>query len=210
MITPVDQPATNPSTPSGSLYRAVWRWHFYAGILVAPILIVLSVTGGLYVFKSEIETVRNADVLVVQPSENRISYEEQVRQAQASLPKGYTASGLEINPEPDRATVISFQAPKQPFQRLGVDPSTGQVLGELKPDTFFPWVLKLHRNLFLGSTGRVIVELTTCWTIVLLATGFYLWWPRRKKGALGVWLPRLRAKPYTLLRDLHTLSLIHI
>lgn len=28
-----------------ALYRAIWRWHFYAGLFVVPFLIVLAVTG---------------------------------------------------------------------------------------------------------------------------------------------------------------------
>lgn len=31
-------------------YRAVWRWHFVAGIITAPFLIVLAVTGAIYLF----------------------------------------------------------------------------------------------------------------------------------------------------------------
>lgn len=31
-------------------YRAVWRWHFVAGIIIAPFLIVLTVTGAIYLF----------------------------------------------------------------------------------------------------------------------------------------------------------------
>ena len=65
-------------------------------------------------------------------------------------------------------------------------------------------MLTLHRNLFLGTTGRIVVELTTCWAIVLVATGIYLWWPQKANQVWGVWLPRLRAKPYVVLRDLHT------
>lgn len=30
---------------STRLFRAVWRWHFYAGFIVVPLLITLSVTG---------------------------------------------------------------------------------------------------------------------------------------------------------------------
>ena len=30
---------------ASNLYRAVWRWHFYAGLLVLPFLLVLAVTG---------------------------------------------------------------------------------------------------------------------------------------------------------------------
>ncbi|HUD29904.1 MAG TPA: PepSY domain-containing protein, partial [Novosphingobium sp.] len=36
-------------------YRAVWRWHFYAGLLCVPFVLWLSVTGGIYLFKPQIE-----------------------------------------------------------------------------------------------------------------------------------------------------------
>lgn len=32
------------------LYRAVWRWHFYAGIIFAPFIILLAITGIIYLF----------------------------------------------------------------------------------------------------------------------------------------------------------------
>jgi len=31
-----------------SLYRAVWRWHFYAGLLILPVLAWMAATGALY------------------------------------------------------------------------------------------------------------------------------------------------------------------
>src|SRR5690606_41802064 len=43
-----------PDVMSGA-YRAVWRWHFYAGVLVMPFLLLLTLTGGLYLFKDEID-----------------------------------------------------------------------------------------------------------------------------------------------------------
>jgi hypothetical protein len=36
-----------------SLYTAIWRWHFYAGIVFAPIIILLSITRGIYLFKPQ-------------------------------------------------------------------------------------------------------------------------------------------------------------
>jgi uncharacterized iron-regulated membrane protein len=36
-------------------YRALWRWHFYAGLIVAPFLLILTVTGSIYLFNDEID-----------------------------------------------------------------------------------------------------------------------------------------------------------
>ncbi len=37
--------AKAPDVMSGA-YRAVWRWHFYAGVLVMTFLMLLALTGG--------------------------------------------------------------------------------------------------------------------------------------------------------------------
>ena len=37
------------------LYRAIWRWHFYAGMFVIPFILLLSVTGAIYLFKPQID-----------------------------------------------------------------------------------------------------------------------------------------------------------
>jgi len=190
----------------GSLVRVVRRWHFYAGVVITPVLITLAVTGGLYVFKDEIEHALNAGVVFVPSGEARQPLDAQIRAARAGLPDGYRPTGLEYNADPCRSTVVTFQAPRQPTRRVCVNPYTDEVLGEPGENHFFPTVLAIHRNMFLGTTGRIVVELATCWSIVLLLTGLYLWWPRRREKVRGVWLPRLRAKPYAVLRDLHALA----
>jgi hypothetical protein len=37
---------------SRRVYRAVWRWHFYAGIFCIPLVIWLACTGSIYLFKT--------------------------------------------------------------------------------------------------------------------------------------------------------------
>ena len=48
--------------------RTVWRWHFYAGIFCMPFVVVLSISGAIYLFKTEIESwnERAFDRLVVE------------------------------------------------------------------------------------------------------------------------------------------------
>ena len=53
---------------ASDLYRAVWRWHFYAGLFVLPFLIILAVTGALYLFRGDIEPVIHADLMRVERS----------------------------------------------------------------------------------------------------------------------------------------------
>lgn len=38
---------------------------------------------------------------------------------------------------------------------------------------------KIHGELMAGTLGDRIVELAACWTIVLIVTGIYLWFPQK-------------------------------
>jgi hypothetical protein len=43
---PVLESAPTPaSKQEPRLYRVIWRWHFYAGLIVLPVLITASITG---------------------------------------------------------------------------------------------------------------------------------------------------------------------
>ena len=54
--------------PAGAFHRAIWRWHFYAGVIVLPVLMWLAATGALYLYKPEIEGFVYRDWSVVQPA----------------------------------------------------------------------------------------------------------------------------------------------
>jgi uncharacterized iron-regulated membrane protein len=49
------------------LYNAVWRWHFYAGLLTLPVLALLAATGGLYLFKDEVTNVVYTRLVSIEP-----------------------------------------------------------------------------------------------------------------------------------------------
>ncbi|HEX5391451.1 MAG TPA: PepSY domain-containing protein, partial [Burkholderiaceae bacterium] len=54
-----------PVADTSALYRRVWRWHFYAGLICLPFLALMAVTGGLYVFKAPIESLVYASLRTV-------------------------------------------------------------------------------------------------------------------------------------------------
>src|SRR5882757_11380789 len=193
---------TTQSSTDSRLYRVIWRWHFYAGMIITLPLIVVSATGALYIFKDELEGVLHPGVLYVEPAAERATYEQQLAAARAAVGPAYQIGTMQVFMNPKRATELAMGGQK--FQMGYVDPYRGHYLGSVEKGGFSDIVLTLHRSLFLGTTGRIVVELTTCWAIVLLATGIYLWWPQKANQVWGVWLPRFRAKPYVVLRDLHT------
>ena len=53
--------------PEPRFYRVIWRWHFYAGLITLPVLLTAAVTGGLYVFREELERVIYPRLMFVEP-----------------------------------------------------------------------------------------------------------------------------------------------
>jgi uncharacterized iron-regulated membrane protein len=191
--------------PEPRLYRVIWRWHFYAGLIVLPVLLTAAVTGGLYVFREELERVIYPRLMFVEPQLQIISYNEQLAKATAALPAGVTVHGVSISADPTRATSVIAETAPERYVSVYVNQHTGAVLGQLDYEwSLFGAILNIHRTLLVGTTGRVIVELATSWGVILIVTGLYLWWPRKGSKALGVWAPRLRGKSYVIWRDWHT------
>src|SRR4051794_14303479 len=78
---------TTPTNP-GALYRAAWRWHFYAGIIAGPLAIFLAITGGLYLWTPQYEEAKYREIRQVPIGTATVSHESQFAAAQASFPKG--------------------------------------------------------------------------------------------------------------------------
>jgi len=76
-----------PRAATSDLYRAVWRWHFYAGLFVLPFLITLAVTGAAYLFRDEIDAIIHADIKRVEVAQTgTLSPEAIVASAVTAVP----------------------------------------------------------------------------------------------------------------------------
>jgi uncharacterized iron-regulated membrane protein len=82
----------------------------------------------------------------------------------------------------------------------------GQVLGAIDSHARISSIVSLiHGTLLLGKWGDWLVELAASWTIVLILTGLYLWWPRPFAFS-GTFWPRLSLKGRPLLKDIHRVT----
>lgn len=190
------------SSKSWPDYRAVWRWHFYAGLLCIPFVIVLSISGLIYLFRPQIEAWndRHYDNLTMASRAQPVS--EQIAAATAAVP-GSRFSSYEI-PETATHSARIVVRTEDTTIRTYVHPETLAILHTVPEDErFMRWIFRLHGELLMGDRGSNLVELAACWTIVLLITGVFLWWPRNSKGLGGVLYPRLFSGSRLFWRDIH-------
>lgn len=190
-------------------YRAVWRWHFYAGLLCVPFVIVLSISGTIYLFKPQIEAWIDAPYDHLEVTGTRASAAEQIAAALAAVPDS-RFSGYELPTAPENAARVIVRRNGEAI-RVYVHPSSLAVLHTVPEDErFMRYIFRLHGELWSGDRGSMVVELAASWTIVMILTGLYLWWPRQAKGGGGVLYPRLRAGSRIFWRDLHSVTGIWI
>ncbi len=186
-------------------YRAVWRWHFYAGLFCIPFVLWLAATGSIYLFKPQIEAWldRPYDHLAIDGA--RASPQAIVEAALAAVP-GSRLNAYELPPSPDAAVRVLVGHAAQ-LTRVYVHPHTRSILHVVDEDArVMNLIQHLHGELLLGDRGSMLVELAASWAIVMLLSGVFLWWPRTGSGIAGVLYPRLGGGGRRFWRDLHAVT----
>lgn len=190
-------------TAPGALYPLFWRWHFYAGLFVLPFILILSVTGSIYLFKPQIERWEERSWLGLGAAD-AVSPDRQVAAVLAANP-GARFNHYRLPRQAGDAAMVQFGLPDGKLREVYVSPQ-GRVLGSLDPDTRIAAVVaRIHGSLLIGRWGDWLVELAASWTIVMILTGLYLWWPRPLRLAGTLW-PRVRLRGRPLLKDLHRVT----
>jgi uncharacterized iron-regulated membrane protein len=205
---PLRSPKLAPNlTPqkAGWLYRMLWRWHFYAGLFCIPFIVILSLTGATYLFKSQIEAAFDAPYnnLVLAQSPQPVSL--QIEAALESVP-GATLKSYRLPQEVNDASQIIVT--KAGTDTLAyVHPETLAVLKSIPTeDRFMNIIRTIHGELLMGDNGSLIVELAASWALVMVVTGLYLWWPRQANGLAGLIWPRLDKGSRIFWRDIHAVT----
>lgn len=187
------------------LYRTIWRWHFYAGLFVAPVLVILAVSGGLYLYKNELESAWYG-ALVAGTGGPAAPLSRQAAAVAEAFP-GSQLRQVSLPPAEGRASEWKIATQGDENLTVFVDPATAAVNGAIASETrLMTVVANIHGGDIIAPVGGYVVELAACWTLVLIATGLYLWWPRGRRG--GVFAPRLKARGRQMLRDLHAVPAV--
>ena len=185
-------------------YRAVWRWHFYAGVFVMPVLMLLALTGGLYLFKDEIDGFLYRDMIRVPAVQTQAAPDAWVASA-AQAAGGGRVANLVMPARDDQAIRLRVDRPDGVQKTVFVDPHTGRATGVIPAGGFMELVKKTHSLTLLGRPFNILVAIVAGWTIILFATGLYLWWPRGR--GVATFAPQTtdsRRRPFW--RDLHVLT----
>ncbi|MCZ4553006.1 PepSY-associated TM helix domain-containing protein [Gordonia rubripertincta] len=193
----VSASASTTRPPAVQVVRPlVMRLHFYAGLFIAPFLIVAAISGGLYAIAPTAEQWVYRDLLHTDSTGPAAPLAEQVRVAQTVVPD-LQVDAVRPAAETGQTTRVLFADPSLgPSERMAVfiDPVTAApkgtevAYGSSGSLPMRTWISQLHRNLHLGEPGRIYSELAASWLWVIALGGLVLWViryrsVRRSKGS---------------------------
>jgi uncharacterized iron-regulated membrane protein len=186
-----------------TIKKAIGKVHLWLGLTSGLVVFVISITGCLYAFQSELQEltqpfrrVDKKDLPLLPPSElEAIAIKE--------LP-GKKIHSAAYEKGGDRAVVVSFYDFDPLYYYLVyINPYDGRVL-KVKNMTndFFYQVLQGHFYLWLpAEIGQPVVATATLVFVVMLISGLVLWWPKKNKAKqrfMIKWNAKWRRKNYDL------------
>ena len=180
------------------LYRAFWRWHFYAGLIALPFLVWLAVTGGLYLFKPELERAIYGNWIELSSPRTPEPLSAIIGKVQQQT--GGTVTQVERPASTSQSWRLRYQVGKAKPRTAFVDPQDGRVLGTTTDGGVLKTVQTLHSLAIAGKMGNALIEIVAGWAIILMVTGAVLWWPRNGQKAIALRPP---TKSRRFWRDLH-------
>lgn len=164
--------------------------HLWLGLASGLVVLIVSLTGCLFVFQKEVSEFLYRDAYFVRPVAGPVLPVSVLQQrAQHVLGAGLPVDNIITYRQPDRAwefmayryndSAITYFGAVDYFQSVLIDPYTGVVTGtrDYKRD-FFVIVKYIHWSLLLNTRyGQPIVGWSTLVFALLLITGLVLWWP---------------------------------
>ncbi len=155
-------------------YNRFWKWHFYAALFIAPLLITLTLSGIGYLFYTNVENNMYKNEFFNKSSQtDQLTIDQGIEKAKETF-KDYFVSKVIVLEEPYNTRLTMKN--KDGDQKYVFLDSNYQIVGSQNPKYTFSNVMReVHSSLFVGGTVvNYLVELAACWAIFLLLSGIYM------------------------------------
>ncbi|MFE3192436.1 PepSY-associated TM helix domain-containing protein [Nocardia sp. NPDC059240] len=199
--TPKPSPAGQKRSAGNAFQSLMLRLHFYAGVFVAPFILIACVTGALYAISPTLENITSSTLLHTDSTGPAKPLREQIAAAvsvEPKLPLVAVAPGQNAG----ETTRVLFSDPSlgdSERRAVFIDPVTARPVGDsvvYGSSGALPlrtWIDKLHINLHLGDFGRYYSEIAASWLWLIALAGLVLWYRRvraRREKRSAAWLLR--------------------
>ncbi|KFF16633.1 PepSY-associated TM helix domain-containing protein [Chryseobacterium sp. JM1] len=182
-----------------SLTKKITGWlHLWLGLVSGIIVLVVTLSGTMFVFCDEIIDLCGGSAKYVQVPANvkKMSPEELLAKFHQQVPDR-KAFYFDTYKEADRTFRVASarkppkdknvpkagkpkgRGPRGVFAYHYLDPYTGKITGSTKSYEFFYIVAHIHAQLLAGKFGKTVVGVASIIFFVQLIGGLILWWPKK-------------------------------
>ncbi|MBX9806283.1 MAG: PepSY domain-containing protein [Flavobacteriaceae bacterium] len=166
-----------------TLKKTIGKIHLWLGLSSGIIVFIIAITGCLYAFQEEIQNITE-EYRFVQKQDKPFLLPSQLEQiAQKELPNK-KLHAIKYNGKERSAEAIFYHSESTYYYIVYLNPYTGELLETANMEEgFFKFILDGHFYLWLpNEIGQVVVASATLIFLILLLSGLYLWYPRKKNA----------------------------
>lgn len=147
-----DRAAGSSARRGAGLFRAFWRWHFYASVLVIPVMLLLSVTGLVILYKDTVDPVQHPGVLTVDvPAHGAPQPPSALEAAVKAAHPDAEITAMQQGGD-DRAALFTLRLPGDRTRNVYVNPYTATVTGTIDPKgQWSDIVTQIHGHIVYGK-----------------------------------------------------------
>ncbi|MGF1540297.1 MAG: PepSY-associated TM helix domain-containing protein [Pleurocapsa sp.] len=185
---------------SKQIRDVVFIAHRYIGLVVGLLAAAIALTGSLLIINGWTAPLFEPKVTIT-PAGEPMAISALVTKAESVLPN-LTLESLEIPEKPTESITAWWMDKKEKWTSAKINPYTGELLGQPKPDSgYIDFLWSVHITLLGGEKGAYVAGLVGLLTTILCITGIVLWpgWRRLANGFKIKW----NAKAKRLNFDLH-------
>jgi uncharacterized iron-regulated membrane protein len=190
---------TDHLSPWQLVRKVILKIHLYAGLISGLVVIVVCLSGTIYVYNTEIRELANPELYKVEVGSERLSPDEIREKLEAQEQSNVV--GLTWREEEESS--VEFTLKKEGEEGRGttyfVNPYTSEILGNTSEETataeFMGYMVSLHRWLLLDrieepilesksnrDLGRFINGISTVLFTLGVLTGIIVWFPNKIKN----------------------------
>lgn len=171
-----------PPSMDSQRYFLIWRWHFYAGLFIAPFLMLLAITGLAMIFFAHTEGKDGERITVpVQAIVKPLSQQAQSALDAVDKERGMIVQYLSPRAD-DMVAIFRVNNGEGKATMVAIDPYTAEVVKTYpRNQNNYHLMDNIHSDILLGDVGDYLLETTASLTVLMILTGWYLWWFSRQR-----------------------------
>ncbi|MFD2890747.1 PepSY-associated TM helix domain-containing protein [Flavobacterium chuncheonense] len=164
--------------------KVIRQIHLWLGLITGSIVFIVAITGCLYAFQTEISDYVE-EYRFVAPQEQEFLPPSVLKEiGQKVLPHKHIHA-IQYKSKGEAAEVIFYHEDPLYYDICYINPYNGAIHKTVNEFTgFFRFILRAHFYLWLpDEIGQTVIAWATLLFIIMIISGFILWYPKNRKAA---------------------------